>query len=65
MQQIQLPLKVLRNLILMSDLEKSDRIGTELLLPHLLFDLIHKCVDDSDFIKVIAFYDLTTSNRSF
>ncbi|XP_024121620.1 serine/threonine-protein kinase 36 isoform X3 [Oryzias melastigma] len=51
LQQIQLPLKVLRNLILMSDLEKSDRIGTELQLPHLLFDLIHKCVDDSDFIK--------------
>ncbi|RVE63719.1 hypothetical protein OJAV_G00139200 [Oryzias javanicus] len=51
LQQIQLPLKVLRNLILMSDLEESNRIGTELQLPHLLFDLIHNCVDNSDFIK--------------
>ncbi|XP_078786622.1 serine/threonine-protein kinase 36 isoform X4 [Oryzias latipes] len=49
--QIQQALKVLRNLIQMPDLEKSYHISSELQLPHLLFDLINNCVENSDFIK--------------
>ncbi|XP_034406806.1 serine/threonine-protein kinase 36 [Cyclopterus lumpus] len=49
--RIHLPLKVLRNLILTSDLEKSKSIGHELGLPRVLFDLVHEAVDNSNFIK--------------
>ncbi|XP_022044559.2 serine/threonine-protein kinase 36 isoform X2 [Acanthochromis polyacanthus] len=51
MQQIHQPLKVLHNLILMSDLEKSYNIGSELGLPHVLFDLIRDTVENSDLMK--------------
>ncbi|XP_078122715.1 serine/threonine-protein kinase 36 [Sander vitreus] len=49
--RIHLPLKVLRNLVLSSDLEKSYHIGHELGLPHVLFDLVHDAVENSNFIK--------------
>ncbi|XP_054481552.1 serine/threonine-protein kinase 36 [Anoplopoma fimbria] len=49
--RIHLPLKVLCNLILTSDLEKSHHIGHELGLPHVLFDLVHDAVENSNFIK--------------
>ncbi|XP_040907664.1 serine/threonine-protein kinase 36 [Toxotes jaculatrix] len=49
--QIHQPLKVLGNLILTSDLEKSYHIGRELGLPHILFDLVHDTVENSNFIK--------------
>ncbi|KAM9348904.1 serine/threonine-protein kinase 36 [Symphorus nematophorus] len=45
------PLKVLQNLILTSDPEKSYQIGRELRLPHFLFDLVHDAVENSNFIK--------------
>lgn len=49
---IHLPLKVLRNLILACDPEKSQQIGLTLGLPHTLFDLLHESVDNSSFIQV-------------
>nr|XP_046267496.1 serine/threonine-protein kinase 36 [Scatophagus argus] len=49
--QILQPLKVLRNLILTSDFQKSYDIGQELGLPHALFDLVHDTVKTSLFIK--------------
>ncbi|XP_059206951.1 serine/threonine-protein kinase 36 [Centropristis striata] len=49
--QIQLPLKVLCNLILTSDLEKSYHIGHELELPIVLFELIHDALKNSNFLK--------------
>ncbi|XP_035522787.1 serine/threonine-protein kinase 36 [Morone saxatilis] len=49
--QIHRPLKVLHNLILTSDLEKSYQIGRELGLPHVLFDLIHDTVENSNSSK--------------
>ncbi|XP_049447377.1 serine/threonine-protein kinase 36 isoform X4 [Epinephelus fuscoguttatus] len=49
--RIQLPLKVLRNLILTSDLKKSYHIGQELGLPHVLFDLVNDAVENSNSIK--------------
>ncbi|XP_073335676.1 serine/threonine-protein kinase 36 [Pagrus major] len=49
--QIHQPLKVLRNLILTSDPEKSYHIGRELGLPHVLFELVHGTVENSNFIK--------------
>ncbi|XP_044079758.1 serine/threonine-protein kinase 36 isoform X4 [Siniperca chuatsi] len=49
--RIHQPLKVLRNLILTSDLEKSYHIGRELGLPHVLFDLVHDTVENSNSIK--------------
>ncbi|TNN72519.1 Serine/threonine-protein kinase 36 [Liparis tanakae] len=49
--RIHLPLKVLRNLILTSDLKKSHTIGHELGLPRVLFDLVHEAVGNSHFIK--------------
>lgn len=52
--RIHQPLKVLRNLILTSDLEKSDSICRELGLPHVLFDLVHDTVENTNFIQVIA-----------
>lgn len=52
--QIHRPLRVLRNLILTSDLENSYHIGCEIGLPHLLFDLVHYTVENSHFIKVIV-----------
>ncbi|KAM7374226.1 hypothetical protein PAMP_006897 [Pampus punctatissimus] len=50
-QQIHRPLRVLHNLILTSDLEKLYHIGCEIGLPHLLFDLVHDIVENSNFIK--------------
>lgn len=52
--QIHLPLKVLCNLILTSEPEKSYHISRELGLPHVLFDLVHDTVENSNFIKVIV-----------
>ncbi|XP_070839243.1 serine/threonine-protein kinase 36 [Chaetodon trifascialis] len=49
--RIDTPLQVLHNLILTSDPEKSYRIGRELGLPHVLFDLVHDIVENSSFIK--------------
>ncbi|XP_070774102.1 serine/threonine-protein kinase 36 [Enoplosus armatus] len=49
--RIHQPLKVLHNLILASDLEKSYHIGHELGLPHVLFDLVHDSVENTSFIK--------------
>lgn len=51
-QQIHQPLKVLQNLILRRDLDKS--YHRELGLPRVLFELIHDAVENKDFIKVIA-----------
>ncbi|KAM4545825.1 serine/threonine-protein kinase 36 isoform 2-T2 [Odontesthes bonariensis] len=50
-QQVQQPLRVLRNLILTPDQEKFVHISHELQLPGLLFDLIHDSVENSDFIE--------------
>ncbi|XP_068456239.1 serine/threonine-protein kinase 36 isoform X2 [Clinocottus analis] len=49
--RIHLPLKVLHNLILTSDLDKSHHIGRELGLPGVLFDLVHDAVGNSNFVK--------------
>ncbi|XP_037604268.1 serine/threonine-protein kinase 36 [Sebastes umbrosus] len=49
--RIRLPLKVLRNLILTSDLEKSHHICHELGLPHVLFDLVRDAVENSNLVK--------------
>ncbi|XP_029304048.1 serine/threonine-protein kinase 36 isoform X2 [Cottoperca gobio] len=49
--RMHLPLRVLRNLIVTSDLEKSYHIGQEVGLPHVLFDLVHDAVGNSNFIK--------------
>ncbi|KAM4619788.1 serine/threonine-protein kinase 36 [Polymixia lowei] len=43
--QIWRPLRVLYNLLLTSDLEKSYHIGCEVGLPHVLFDLVHETVE--------------------
>ncbi|XP_030602457.1 serine/threonine-protein kinase 36 [Archocentrus centrarchus] len=51
LQQIHQPLRVLRNLIAMADVEKLNHIGRELGLPRVLFDLIKDTVESSDFIK--------------
>lgn len=48
------PLKILRNLILTSDPEKSHQIGRTLGLPHVLFDLIRDAVENPSFIKVTS-----------
>lgn len=48
------PLKILRNLILTSDPEKSHQIGQKLGLPHVLFDLIRDAVENPSFIKVTS-----------
>ncbi|XP_019719706.1 serine/threonine-protein kinase 36-like isoform X2 [Hippocampus comes] len=45
------PLKVLRNLILTSDLAVRNHIGTELGLPRLLFDLVRDSVENLRFIE--------------
>ncbi|CAJ1064104.1 serine/threonine-protein kinase 36 isoform X2 [Xyrichtys novacula] len=44
--QIQLPLRVLHNLILTSDLEESYHIGCKLDLPYVLFNVIHDTVEN-------------------
>nr|XP_019941583.1 PREDICTED: serine/threonine-protein kinase 36 isoform X1 [Paralichthys olivaceus]XP_019941584.1 PREDICTED: serine/threonine-protein kinase 36 isoform X1 [Paralichthys olivaceus]XP_019941585.1 PREDICTED: serine/threonine-protein kinase 36 isoform X1 [Paralichthys olivaceus] len=49
--QIHQPLKVLRNLLLTPDLKKSKHIGQELGLPHVLFDVVHGTVENSDYVK--------------
>ncbi|XP_061608023.1 serine/threonine-protein kinase 36 isoform X2 [Phyllopteryx taeniolatus] len=46
-----LALKVLQNLILTSDLAVTKHIGGELGLPCLFIDLVHDCVENSDFIE--------------
>ncbi|XP_077402507.1 serine/threonine-protein kinase 36-like [Vanacampus margaritifer] len=51
MQSIHLPLKVLHNLILTSDLATRNHIGSELGLPCLLIDLVHDSVESSHLIK--------------
>ncbi|XP_035482236.2 serine/threonine-protein kinase 36 isoform X1 [Scophthalmus maximus] len=43
--EINKPLKVLRNLLLTTDLEESNRIGRDLGLPHALFDPLHDTVE--------------------
>ncbi|KAM9728799.1 serine/threonine-protein kinase 36 [Menidia menidia] len=50
-QQVHHPLKVLLNLLLTPDLEKSHQISHQLELPGVLFDLIRNSVENSDFIK--------------
>nr|XP_043898785.1 serine/threonine-protein kinase 36 isoform X2 [Solea senegalensis] len=45
------PLKVLRNLLLNSDHEKTNHIGRELCLPHVLLDQVHDNVENSNYIK--------------
>lgn len=54
MWRIQQPLKVLRNLLLTSDPERSYQIGRELGLPHVLFELVHDTVENSSFMEVTA-----------
>ncbi|XP_032390372.1 serine/threonine-protein kinase 36 isoform X3 [Etheostoma spectabile] len=49
--RIHLPLKVLHNLVLSSDLEKSYYISHELGLPLVLLDLVDDAVENSNFIK--------------
>lgn len=53
--EINKPLKVLRNLLLTTDLEESNRIGRDLGLPHALFDPLHDTVE-----KVVphSFYNM-------
>ncbi|XP_030010080.1 serine/threonine-protein kinase 36 [Sphaeramia orbicularis] len=50
-QQIHQTLKVLRNVILASDHEKSHYLCREIGLPHLLLDLVHDTVANPNFIK--------------
>ncbi|XP_077402506.1 uncharacterized protein LOC144036080 [Vanacampus margaritifer] len=45
------PLKVLQNLIVTSDLDMTNHIGTELGLPCLLFELLHDSVENSHFVE--------------
>ncbi|KAM9846378.1 serine/threonine-protein kinase 36 [Aulostomus maculatus] len=45
------PLKALQNLILTSDLETLNHIGSEIGLPHFLFDLVHYSVENSHFFQ--------------
>ncbi|XP_058483484.1 serine/threonine-protein kinase 36 isoform X3 [Solea solea] len=45
------PLKVLRNLLLNSDHEKTNHIGRELCLPHVLLDQVHDNVENSNYVK--------------
>ncbi|XP_031712974.1 serine/threonine-protein kinase 36 isoform X2 [Anarrhichthys ocellatus] len=47
--RVHLPLKVLRNLIVTSDLDKSHHVGHE--LPRVLFDLVRDAVENSHVIK--------------
>lgn len=47
-------LKVLRNLILTSNPERSHQIGQELGFPYILFDLVRDAVENSSFIEVIS-----------
>ncbi|XP_027129677.1 serine/threonine-protein kinase 36 isoform X1 [Larimichthys crocea] len=49
--RIQQPLKVLHNLLLTHDPDKSYQIGQELGLPHVLFELVHDAVENSTFIE--------------
>ncbi|XP_014873126.1 serine/threonine-protein kinase 36 isoform X1 [Poecilia latipinna] len=50
-QQIEQVIKVLRNLIVTPDLEKSHHISHELKLPQSFFELIRDSVSNTDFIK--------------
>ncbi|KAM9780988.1 serine/threonine-protein kinase 36-like isoform 2-T2 [Syngnathus typhle] len=50
-RSIHLPLKVLQNLILTSDLAIKNHIGSELGLPSLLIDLVHNFVENSHFTE--------------
>lgn len=51
-QQIQQPMRVLHNLLVMAEVEKLNDVGRELGLPRVLFGLIQDTVESSDFIKV-------------
>ncbi|XP_019719707.1 serine/threonine-protein kinase 36-like [Hippocampus comes] len=51
MRSIHLPLKVLQNLVLTSDLAMRNHIGRELGLPYLLIDLVDSSVENSRFIE--------------
>lgn len=51
-QQIQQPMRVLHNLLVMAEVEKLNDVGRELGLPCVLFGLIQDTVESSDFIKV-------------
>ncbi|XP_051902511.1 serine/threonine-protein kinase 36 isoform X2 [Hippocampus zosterae] len=51
MRSIRLPLKVLQNLVLTSDLDMRNHIGRELGLPYLLIDLVDDSVENSHFIE--------------
>ncbi len=57
-------MKVLHNLLLASDPEKSYQVGWELGLPHILFDLVHDIVKNSDFIKVTIGNESTSNSAS-
>lgn len=57
------PLRLLRNLILTSDPEKSYEIGQKLGLPRVLFDLLHDAVENLSFITVSAAGTETNSAR--
>ncbi|XP_004563974.3 serine/threonine-protein kinase 36 isoform X1 [Maylandia zebra] len=50
-QQIQQPMRVLHNLLVMAEVEKLNDVGRELGLPRVLFGLIQDTVESSDFIK--------------
>ncbi|XP_019219366.1 serine/threonine-protein kinase 36 isoform X1 [Oreochromis niloticus] len=50
-QQIQQPMRVLHNLLVMAEVEKLNHVGRELGLPCVLFGLIQDTVESSDFIK--------------
>ncbi|XP_063340799.1 serine/threonine-protein kinase 36-like [Pelmatolapia mariae] len=50
-QQIQQPMRVLHNLLVMAEVEKLNNVGLELGLPRVLFGLIQDTVESSDFIK--------------
>lgn len=57
------PLRLLRNLILTSDPEKSYEIGQKLGLPCVLFDLLQDAVENLSFIKVRAAGTETNSTK--
>ncbi|XP_039473982.1 serine/threonine-protein kinase 36-like isoform X4 [Oreochromis aureus] len=50
-KQIQQPMRVLHNLLVIAEVEKLNHVGLELGLPRVLFGLIQDTVDSSDFIK--------------
>lgn len=59
-QQIEHLLKVLQNMILTPDPEKSRYVTSELELPQVLFDMIRDFVSSSDFVEV--FFSVVDAN---